>query len=457
MATLTPVPVAARTPPPSLTTPQILSRSLWAIGILDIVLLIALLNGGRIHRAGLQTVGKDTVPSIIAAQHIKSALADMDANAANELLAQGGEAAAAVQAYEARRQEALEALITAAQNITYGDNERGPILRIQLGLGTYEARIQRARDLRQEGNEGFVAAYGIAADLIDREILPAADALDGANLDVLERAYENQHRRSVAARGLIMATAVVVLAVLAWVQMLLTGRTHRLINVPLLLATCITVGVTYYSLRVLAQAQNDLKIAREDAFTSIHALWRARAVAYAANADESRYLLDRQNAPKHEQEFFAKRDTLAKLPEGATFQSVVRQGGTRVNGFTGYLADALNNITFPGEGEASLETLRRFGEYLRTNGQIRALERGGHQKEALALCTGTKPGESNWAFNQFDSALDRTLTINQNAFDGAIKNGFSILAPFDLQMSICAVLIGVLALLGLMQRIREYR
>ena len=103
MATLMSVPATARIPS-ALTTPQILSRTLWALWMLDIVLLIALLTGGRTHRAGMQTIGKDTVPSIIAAQHIKSALADMDANSANELLGEPEQAADSLQAYEARRQ-----------------------------------------------------------------------------------------------------------------------------------------------------------------------------------------------------------------------------------------------------------------------------------------------------------------------------------------------------------------
>lgn len=453
MATLIAVPVSV--PKPALTTPQILSRTLWAVWILDIMLLIALLAGGRIHRAGVQTVGKDAV-SIISAQRIKSALADMDANAANELLSDPGQTVDALQTYETCRREASKALIAAAQHITY-DVERDPILRIQLGLGTYEARIQRARDLLQERNGAWVAAYNAAADLTDREILPAADALDKANLDALNRAYEFQHRQSIASRGFIVAAAAVTLAILAFVQLFLTGRTHRLINLPLLLATGLTIGVTYYGLHDLAQVQNSLKVAREDAFVSIHALWRARAVAYAANADESRYLLDRQNAAKHEQEFLTKQNTLVQLPPGATFQSLAQAAGSHVSDFTGYLVDELNNITFPGEREAAVETLAAFGEYLKIDGQIRALERSGHHREAIALCTGTKAGEFNWAFEQFDNALDKTLAVNQAAFDRAVKNGFAALAYFDIEISVCAVLVGVLTLLGLMQRIREYR
>ena len=57
------------------------------------------------HRAVLQTIGKNSVPGLIAAQHIKVAMADMDAEAANELLAKPGEAKAAAKAYETNREE----------------------------------------------------------------------------------------------------------------------------------------------------------------------------------------------------------------------------------------------------------------------------------------------------------------------------------------------------------------
>ena len=36
------------------------------------------------RRSAIKTIGKDTAPSIIAAQHIKSGIADLDANAANK-------------------------------------------------------------------------------------------------------------------------------------------------------------------------------------------------------------------------------------------------------------------------------------------------------------------------------------------------------------------------------------
>jgi len=128
-------------------TLQILQGSRAALIALDVLLLIAAIAGARVHRDAMKTVGKDSAPSIIAAQHIKSALADLDADAANELLGAPGAMSDAVKAYEARRVEAAEALIAAAENITYGESERTPIQSLQVGMGTYERLIQRARDL----------------------------------------------------------------------------------------------------------------------------------------------------------------------------------------------------------------------------------------------------------------------------------------------------------------------
>ena len=434
------------------TTPQILWLALWALWAGNVLLLGLLLYAGHVHDMALFTIGRDSAPSIIASQQIKTAIADMDADAANELLAPTGAGQqAAVQAYHARRQEAATALIAAAQNITYGDAERIPILKIQLGLGTYESLIQRARDLHQEGSPAFIAAYNQAARVLDTSILPAADALDQANLEELDRAYSGQRSRSLLARTLLGAAALLLLSLLATVQLFLFNRTRRLINIPMFAASLLLLVFGIATLRGLNSAEKNLVRAKEDAFTSIHALWRARAAAYAANSVESRFLLDPEHAAERTDTFFAKRDLLAKLPPGATYENAEKHG------FTGYLADELNNITFNGEREAATETLRDFGRYVAIDAQIRDLQRRGQHREAIELCTGTAPGQSDWAFEAFDTALGRTLKVNQDAFDTSVTEGFAVLRHFEVKAAIFTAIVAILCLFGLWQRIGEYR
>jgi hypothetical protein len=57
---------------------------------------------------------------------------------------------------------------------------------------------------------------------------------------------------------------------------------------------------------------DQFKRAKQDAFDSINALTRARAISYDANADESRWLLDRNAALQGG--FFAKASQIAAVP-----------------------------------------------------------------------------------------------------------------------------------------------
>ena len=70
---------------------------------------------------------------------------------------------------------------------------------------------------------------------------------------------------------------------------------------------------------------------------------------------------------------------------------------------------------------------RNFAEYLAVDKEIRRLEMAGKHREAIELCVGDKPGQSDWAFERFDKAVDATLAINQQAFDVAVSRGLASL------------------------------
>jgi hypothetical protein len=445
--------------PETWNTLRILKLSRAVFLALDLLLLIAIAVGARIHRGAMQTVGKDSAPSIIAAQHIKSALADMDANAANELLGPPGTMREAVATYESRRVEASRALIAAAENITYGDSERNPILALQVSLGSYERLIQKARDAHAAGDSGgAVAAYREAAAIMDGTLLPATDALDQANHQVLEQTYASQSSRSFAARAFVLIAGALALLALAGVQLLLSERMHRTLNPALLCATLFTLVLTVYAWQAMERERYQLRVAKEDAFTSIHALWRARAVAYQANGDESRYLLDSAHAKEHEDAFFAKSALLATLPSDRSWEQAqaALQRGAHVNGFTGYLADELNNITFDGEREAAVRSFATWEVYLGVDAKIRQLQHQGKTREAIELCLGSAQGQSNWAFDLFDRALLATLDINQKAFETSVDKGLSAVAALEVKALAAAIAIALLCFVGIAPRIREY-
>ena len=457
-------------------TYQILRRSRTAILALDAMLLLAIVIGAQVHRDAMRTVGKDAAPSIVSAQHIKAAMADLDADEANELLAPPNTANSATAGAVARQEESDQALLSAAGNVTF-EAERAPIATLQETGELYNRLVQQAEDLRDAQAPGdkpsaeVVQAYRGDSIVMDGALLPAADELDRVNDEELQKTYHHQGTDSALSSSFVILTGFLAVFALIGMQAFLSRRMHRTINPLLLAATVVTLGLTVYALSAMATEQHQLKIAKEDAFESIHSLWRTRALAYEANAEESRYLLDPAHAGDYEQEFRTETQQLMSLPNGMSLEELVARetAEQKVEGFTGYLADELNNITFPGERAAAIQMLSAYGRYEEVDTKIRQLERAGQHEQAVALCVGSAEGQSDWAFAQFDSALEQTLGINQEAFEAAVDKGLDalgglgakvtlggILSTLELKAVLAAGLIAVLVMLGFAPRIKEY-
>lgn len=454
-----------------LTTPQLIRSGLYIVWGAGLLLLTTTILGIQEQRNAIKTVGRDAVPSIITAQRLKDGMAGMDAFAASEFLVPSSNTqssfleplqkdvdGATIQSYNERYRSVTERLIAAANNITY-DEEREPIQTMQLGIGEYVAKIQQARDAHARRDQaGTLAAYLSAIEILDKTLLPAADRLDQANLKVLDRAYSEQKFASARSLFLIAIVTLGLAGILVMLQLFLSQRTRRTFNPFLLSATAIALLFLVHTIGSLLSASNHLKVAKEDAFDSMHVLRQARALAYGANADESRYLLDVRNAATHEQAFFNKLNQIAAPPIGQTLEQIIllAQQDTKLTGLTGFLGEELSNITFPGERQAVIDNLSTLSQYLQIDKQIRQLQQSGKYREAIALCVGNNPGESNWAFEQFKKANQKTYDVNDKAFKDAITQGDQDLEGFEVKSTIVTITIALLALLGVMPRLKEY-
>jgi len=454
-----------------LTTPQLIRSGLYIVWGAGLLLLTTTILGIQEQRNAIKTVGRDAVPSIITAQRLKDGMAGMDAFAASEFLVPSSNTqssfleplqkdvdGATIQSYNERYRSVTERLIAAANNITY-DEEREPIQTMQLGIGEYVAKIQQARDAHARRDQaGTLAAYLSAIEILDKTLLPAADRLDQANLKVLDRTYGEQRFASARSLFLIAIVTLGLAGILVMLQLFLSQRTRRTFNPFLLSATAIALLFLVHTIGSLLSASNHLKVAKEDAFDSMHVLRQARALAYGANADESRYLLDVRNAATHEQAFFNKLNQIAAPPIGQTLEQIIllAQQDTKLTGLTGFLGEELSNITFPGERQAVIDNLSTLSQYLQIDKQIRQLQQSGKYREAIALCVGNNPGESNWAFEQFKKANQKTYDVNDKAFKDAITQGDQDLEGFEVKSTIVTITIALLALLGVMPRLKEY-
>jgi hypothetical protein len=242
---------------------------------------------------------------------------------------------------------------------------------------------------------------------MDSTLLPAGEELDWANRKALDETYDGQKAASSRALVFLILAGLAVGGALVLVQIFLLTRMRRILNPMLFLATLGALVFVIYAGQRFSAADRDLKVAKEDAFDSIHNLWRARAAAYAAAGDVNRAALDAAQRTTYDNDFAGRSDLVSK-----------------------FLAEELKNVTFEGEQQAADETAARFNEY--------------------------RTSKTNAAFQRFEVALDQTLDVNQKAFDTAVARGFADADRFEITAPIVAFLISVLAWLGLRPRIREY-
>jgi hypothetical protein len=381
------------------------------------------------------------------------ALADINTSFANAILAKDDDSKPSWRTIKENSDAVSHALITAGENVTYGAEEEDPIYAITSNLPVYFRLLGQARSKMQTDPLPDTRA---ASDLMQKTIIPAGFALDEANFRHLTASYGEHRANRTLAWVALLLTIGGLGSFLIIVQLDLARSMRRLVNPPLLASTALLAVFGLYLIFVFAGAGEQLRAAKQDSFDSIHALWKARALAYDANAEESLYLLDRGGAQvRHEEAFFSKS---AQLLSGLPPTEALAQAALgRFQNIKGFIGVELNNITYPGEREAAVDLLRTFVDYIDIDRKIRDLERAGRHAEAFALCVGTAPGQSDWAFARFDKALLKVLDINERAFASQVDSAFSYLSWVQWALGFVALALAALSWLGLQPRIREYR
>jgi hypothetical protein len=445
-------------------TPQILRSSLYAVWGASLLLLLVSIAGVSSQRQAIKTVGKDAAPSILAAQQLRDSFADIDASLANELLLDPvknqKELTQVFVSFDENRKKIAVRLVSTARNITYSEEEK-IVQTLQLKGSEYFLKLQEARDARKRGDKvGVLTIYRSAAEIVDRDILPQAEQLDRVNSQALESTYNNQGTSNGVISLFVALIGLVAVGILVLIQLFIYQRMRRILNLHLLGATAIAILFLAYTINAIVSASVNLKVAKEDAFDSIHSLRQARALSYMANADESRYLLDIENKDKHERAFNVKIAKLVTLPSGGKsladiVRSIPSTSGDekfQLSGFTGLYAEQLKNITFEGELAVTVDTLRKLDNYLKIDTEIRQLARSGKIAEAIALCT----GKSNDVFEEYKAANEKVRLINEKAFATKIEAGNNNLSNFEIIALTSIGSIAILTLFGLRPRLAEY-
>jgi hypothetical protein len=345
----------------SLTTPDVYKAGIYAIWGATVLLAGTVISTVTTQRNIVEELGFNTTPSVYHAQRIRDSVADLDANVANLLLVPPGGNASAEESYQERKKKLASLVVQSSENITI-PAERDYLSAIILGVNNYIEKVQEARDFHaQKNTEASLKAYREAQLIVGDDInglMKDANQLDRVNFQALTTAYEAGQSAVGRQSLMLLFSGVVLLGTLISIQLMLAKWNRRLLNPALLGATVIAAFFILDTFVSLSTVKTQLKIAKVDAFDSLHALRQSRSIAYSLNADESRYLLDNNFAKQHEMAFSSKVKRLASIgsqdPVGnaTTYQAqleMIASQGKATAEFTGFFGTQLNNITFPGE------------------------------------------------------------------------------------------------------------
>jgi hypothetical protein len=433
------------------TTPRRMATLLGASILAAILMSIIVFATYASVNGAARVVGKDSAPSIVAADHLQALAASADANALNAVVTHSAPDEYSWSQYRKDIRASYEELTTASQYTTYGFAQIGPIQTMESKLSEYDnvvgqLQVQTAANLPSNPIAGHA--------ILSQTILPARLALVQTDFSHLNQNYTGYRNVIGLLMALVWIAFLLLLGVLVGTQVYLFRHTHRIINPGYVIATMITLSCMIYTLGAFNVSESQLAQAKQQSFDSINTLWSVRAIAFIMNADESLYLLDAQNPQvlaAAEDEFTHYQQQIVAIdPEQAVNDA--KKGIP----FGGYLGEKLSHITYNGEGDAVRAAIQTFANYIAIDKQVRQLLAVGNFQQAEALILGFNPGQAALAFTQFDSAMWNAIDINQFQFDQQINNAFGSLGPVPYVLSISLLVIIVATVIGMKRRLDEY-
>jgi len=354
-----------------------------------------------------------TEPQLIHAVNLYTALSDANATVATGLLGAGGlEPPAARARYFHDLRVATDAL-TALTRGADTAGARAAVGTITDQLPVYTAYVEAARANSRQGFPIGAAYLRQAAALMTTTMLPAAEHLYAAQAFRLRDNY----RTGTSTSPLVALAVAIALALipLLFAQRYVTRASRRIFNLPMLIATVALAGVSVWALVGMTSAQNDLATAQRRGSDPVESLSAANVLLSRAQGDLSLTLVNRGNDTTDPKDF----EVVKRVLETGNLAPGVAPG------LASYwaAADRLQRI----EGLGQLGT---------------AIDRA--------------PGVA--AISQrLSSRLTDQIDAAQVRFTRSATDATSALTGLGLAIPLISVLAAVLAVLGLRQRINEYR
>jgi hypothetical protein len=355
----------------------------------------------------------DTEPLLVHAVTLYTALSDANATVATGLLGVEGVEPTSSQLRYANDLKQATSALTALTRGAGTAAAQASLATIADQLPIYTGEIEAAR---ANSRQGFPigAAYLRQADaLLKSSMLPAADRVYTVEAERLNNDYQTG-TDSAAVVALVAASALA-LVLLALAQRYVTRISRRILNILMLTATVLLTVVSVWAAVGVTSEQNSLASAQRNGSDSLEALSAADVLASRAQRDLSLTLVNRGTDQIDPLDFTAVTNVLTTSPIAADLS-------------------------------------RRFVSYRAAADRIQQLERQGELEPAIRQLPAVAT-----VSQQLIDQLDREITAANTRFMHAADDAASALSGLGLAIPLITVLVAVLSLLGLRQRINEYR
>ncbi|MET0133744.1 MAG: hypothetical protein ABW215_09130 [Kibdelosporangium sp.] len=407
------------------------------LGIVASALMVLSVLTGLVAALALQSKA-DTItglaehrePLSAAAQQIYRSLSDADATASSAFLSGGSEPAALRDRYEIDMAQAGAALAKAASDVGGIAAAEQQVDMLGQQIPVYTGLVETARANNRIGLPIGAAYLREASTLMRSKILPAAQEL--YQIDIGRLTDEQDDATSFPWLTAVLTLAL--LAALVTTQLYLTRKTNRLLNVGLLLATA-AVGVgLLWGVAAAWMSASAVDEARDEGSQQVDVLVQARIVALKMRADETLTLVARGDGAAYEQEF--------------------KDLSPSINDLLGRASGQASDDTVKARTDAAVSDTRTW---LEAHGKIRELDNGGQYDEAVKLATGADDKGSAAAFNRLDENLSAAIQQGRVKFVEATASAGNALLGLVPGVAVLALVAAAGCMVGIRQRLREYR
>ena len=379
--------------------------------------------GALVVRSSAIADARNHAAQLVRLQAIRSSLTQADAAATNAFLVGGLEPADQRASYDDGIARATASIAAASS----GSSADAPKLaQINQVLARYAGLIESARANNRQGFPVGAAYLRQAGNLLRTDALPPLLELVSVEENRITGAYDDIGSANAA---LVVTLGLALLALVA-VQVWLSIKTRRTVNLNLAMATAIVVVGGLLGATAMTFAQHKATDVRSQSLSDTILLATARSDAFNAKNDESLTLINRGSGQPFE----------------AQYQTAVK-----------HAAAGLEALAIEGPTETSTELLRLLDNYESAHKAVRAKDDGGDWDAAVSLATSNDPRGTKAAFAAFDARSNVALNREAATVSDDLNTARRPLGWIAVLLLLAGFAAAVLAWRGIAVRLREYR